>query len=370
MEYIWQKDTWPRFRWNPDELLPFFARAKRAQGTILGYIDSFNLQEQGDLLVKEVLTTSAIEGETLDPNMVRSSVARRLGLATAGLPETAAQAEGLVSMLLDATNNYTQPMTRERLWSWQAALFPTGYSGVFKVRTGAWRDSSVPMQVISGSMGKERVHYEAPPTSMVEDEMNRFITWWNNPPETLDGLFRAGISHFWLVSIHPFVDGNGRVSRAIADMALAQDEQTGKRLYSISSQIMKDRSSYYDVLERTQKGDGDVTEWLAWFFEMFEKSIEESKKLISKSIFIGKFYQSIGKIVLNERQRKVLGKLLECYPDEFQGGLTNKKYVSMTKTSSETAKRDLKDLVGKELIIPGSARGRSMNYQLKTILVS
>ncbi len=261
-------------------------------------------------------------------------------------------------------------MTPERLWGWQAALSPTGYSGISKVRTGGWRKSSNSMYVVSGSMGKEKIHYEAPPSCMVEDEMNRFITWWNNPPETLDGLFRAGISHFWLVSIHPFADGNGRVSRAIADMALAQDEQTGKRLYSLSSQIMKDRSSYYDVLEKTQKGDGDLTEWLAWFFEMFEKSIDGSKKLISKSLFIGKFYQSIGKIVLNKRQRKVLGKLLECYPDEFLGGLTNKKYVSMTKTSSETAKRDLKDLVDKGLIVPGSERGRSMSYQLKTTLKS
>jgi len=369
LEYIWQKETWPQFHWDLEVVIPFLSRAKLAQGNILGNIDAFNLKEQGDLFVEEVLTTSAIEGEMLDPNTVRSSVARRLGLPTAGLPDITAQSEGLVTMLLDATKNFSQPMTREWLCGWQAALFPTGYSGMFKVRTGTWRDSLHPMQVVSGSMGKERVHYEAPPANMIEAEMDRFMTWWNSPPESMDGLIRAGISHFWLVTIHPFADGNGRVSRAISDMALAQDEQTGKRLYSISSQIIKDKSSYYAILEKTQKGDGDLTEWLIWFLEIFEKSIEESKRLITKSLFMGKFYQIVGWIVLNERQNKVLGKLLECYPDEFKGGLTNKKYVSMTKISPETAKRDLKDMVSKGILVPGNAGGRSMSYQLNTALV-
>lgn len=364
MHYIWQNEDWTKFRWDTDGILMALSAAKSQQEYILGQADLFELKDQGDLITEEALSTSAIEGESLDRDSIRSSVTRRLGLPTAGIPDPKRGGDGLVDVLIDATRNHEILLTPDRLWAWQAALFPTGYSGLFKIKTGGWRTGSRPMRVVSGSMGREVVHFEAPPSDRVVKEMGEFLKWWNNPVNESDGILRAAIAHFRFVTIHPFEDGNGRISRALTDMALAQDEKTGMRLYSLSSQIIKDKSEYYRILEKTQKGRGDITEWLIWFLTTLEKSIENSKRLISKALFLGRYYRSLSDIHLRERQLKVLKKMLDRYPEEFQGGLTNRKYVAITNVSSETAKRDLKEMLDKGLIIPGTAGGRSVKYRL------
>ena len=364
MKYVWQYSGWPKLSWDDSTLIKPLAEARKAQGHILGQAKYLQLKEQAEILVEETLATSAIEGEKLDREDVRSSVAKRLGLPTAGLPEAKRNADGVVEVLLDATVNHTGKLSDKRLFGWQAALFPTGYSGINKINTGNWRTGKEPMQVVSGRMGKAKIHYEAPPSKGVVSEMKAFFQWWNSPSEELDGILRAALAHFWFVTIHPFDDGNGRIARAITDMALAQDEKTSLRLYSLSSQIVKERKAYYDILERTQKGKGDITEWLKWFFDMFSRSIQGSNQLIEKAIFVGKLYEYCDDKGLNERQRKVIKKMLECFPEEFIGGLTNQKYVAMTKISSETAKRDIKDLVLKKVLLQNEGGGRSTRYQL------
>ena len=364
MRYIWQNEDWANFRWDSGGILGALSTARSQQGYILGQAEFFELKDQGDLVIEEALSTSAIEGEPLDRDSIRSSVARRLGLPTAGLPENIRGGDGLVEVLLDATRNYETRLTPERLWAWQAALFPTGYSGIFKIRTGEWRTGSNPMRVVSGSMGRETVHFEAPPSERVENEMKSFLLWWKNSENRMDGIIRAAVAHLRFVTIHPFEDGNGRISRALTDMALAQDEKKGMRLYSLSTQIKKDKSGYYRILEETQKGRGDITEWLIWFLDMFGESIENSRKLISRTLFLGKYFRDLSDIHLRERQLKVLKKMLELYPEDFKGGLTNRKYVAMTRVSPETAKRDLKEMLDKGVLIRGNGKGRSVNYRL------
>jgi Fic family protein len=363
-KYVWQNDSWTSFRWDLEEVFVALMEAKKAQGYILAQSNFFDLKDLAEIITEEAYTTSSIEGEDLDRNTIRSSVAKRLGLPTAGLPEVKRNSDGLVEILMDATSGHGEILIKDRLFGWHAALFPTGYSGMFKIRVGNWRDQGTPMQVISGPMGKEKIHYIAPPSEVVPHEMDKFIDWWNNPPRKLDGMIRAAVAHFWFISIHPFEDGNGRIARCITDMALAQDENTSKRLYSLSSQIIEDKKKYYDILEKSQKGDGDITGWIVWFLEMFTQSIGSSKSLIDKSIFVGKFYEHLANLKLNERQSKVIKKLLEYFPDDFQGGLTNKKYVSITKTSSESAKRDLSDLLDKQILLANKGGGRSTSYRL------
>ena len=363
-KYVWQNESWTDFTWKIEEVFTALMKAKKAQGYILAQSEFFELRDLAEIITDEAYTTSFIEGEDLDKNAIRSSVARRLGLPTGGLPEVKRNADGLVEILIDATTNYSTPLVKERLFAWHAALFPTGHSGMHKIKVAEWRAPGTPMQVVSGPMGKEKVHYVAPPSEEVPKEVEKFIKWWNKPPAELDGIVRAAIAHFWFVSIHPFEDGNGRLARCITDMALAQEEKTSKRLYSLSSQIIEDKKRYYNILEKSQKGGGDITEWIVWFLEMFTRSIESSNDLIDKSIFINRFYKRITNIKLNERQKKVIKKLLEHLPEDFQGGLTNKKYVSMTKTSSESAKRDLKDLLEKKIILVNEGRGRSTSYRL------
>ena len=329
-----------------------------AQGALVG------LQDQANFLTEEALTTSAIEGEKLDRNTVRSSVARRLGLSTAGLPITERRVEGLVEMLLDATTNYQAPLTQQRLWGWQAALFPTGYSGTIKIAVGAWRSGHEPMRVVSGSMEREKIHFEAPPSETLKEEMKLFLNWWQKPPAGLDGLIRAAIAHLWFVTIHPFDDGNGRVARAITEMALAQDEAHGRRLYSLSMQIVRDRDLYYAILERTQKGSIDITVWIVWFLDLYARAVLKSEETIQKAILVANFWQKRNPIELNSRQLKVLQRLLEAEPSGFEGGLTNRKYVALTRTSRETAKRDLADLEKKGLLKRNSGQGRSVSYSL------
>ncbi|MBB6482140.1 Fic family protein [Spirochaeta isovalerica] len=364
MNYIWEKENWTNFLWSSENIIDSLATARKKQGIILGKGDTLELRELSSLLAEEAMTTSEIEGEKLDRESVRSSVARRLGLPTAGLPETRRETDGLVQVLIDATANYATPLSFETLWGWQAALFPTGYSGLQKIQVGLWREKPTPMQVISGSMGKEKIHYLAPPTTSLQLEMSRFIEWWNNQNLQLDGMIRAAIAHFRFVTIHPFEDGNGRIARALTDRALAQDEKTGKRLYSLSSQIIKEKTAYYDILENSQKGNGDITDWLNWFLQMFSRSIDASLMTIESSIFKNTFYRILNDLIITERQKKVIDKLLAPYPEEFKGGLTNKKYVSMTKISPETAKRDIKDLLDKGILLKNGGGGRSASYRL------
>lgn len=362
MKYLWQRDNWTDFKWNSELILKPLSNARKSQGYILGKGESLDLKDIGEFITEEAITTSEIEGEILDKDSVRSSVANRLGLPSAGLPVNTNKTDGLVDILLDATTKYYEDLNSERIFSWHAALFPTGYSGINKIDVAQWRIGKEPMEVVSGTVGNAKVHYVAPPSHIVESEMNAFFNWWSS--NNYDGIIRAAIAHFWFVTIHPFDDGNGRIARVITDMALAQDEKTGKRLYSLSSQIIKEKSQYYRILEETQKGDGDITEWLIWFLDMYVRSIENSKASIERSIKINKLFQKVTELNLNERQLKVMKKLIESLPDGFSGGLTNKKYVSITKTSPETAKRDIKKLVQLGLINQNEGKGRSTSYRL------
>ena len=364
LNYIWQKKGWSDFGWKSDAILKPLGQARKRQGYLLSNADHVGVEEQAVILTLETMNTAAIEGEHLNRDAVRSSVARRLRLPTAGLPPVDRHADGLVQILLDATENYAAPLSCDRIKAWHGALFPTGYSGMSKIEVGNWRDGCAPMQVVSGPIGNERVHYEAPPAHRLDGEMACFIHWWENPPEQMDGILRAAVAHFWFVSIHPFDDGNGRIARAIADMALAQDEMSGRRLYSMSAQIMEERSHYYRVLEATQKGDGDITDWLVWFLFCFDRAIGKSQGVVEKTVQIYKFWRRFSQSSLNDRQRKVINKLLEAGEFGFEGGLTNKKYVGMTKTSRETAKRDMAELVRRGILIQNPGAGRSVNYKL------
>lgn len=363
--YIWQAREWPNLKWQSDKLLELLGQARKAQGQIMAQADFIGLEAQANILTEEAFTTAAIEGEKLDRNSIRSSVARRLGLSTAGLPKPQRNVDGLVEMLADATHNYSTPLAEKRLFGWHAALFPTGYSGLQKITVGNWRKGNEPMQVVSGPISKETVHFEAVHAQYVKSEMKNLLNWWNKPPASLDGLIRAGLAHFWFVTIHPFDDGNGRIARALTDMALAQDEKTGRRLYSLSSQIIQERDQYYEVLEKAQKSSCDVTEWLTWFFGMFIRSIDGSKEVINKALTTAKFWQTHSQIKLNERQLKVINKLLEAGREGFEGGLTNRKYVTINRVSRETAKRDLAELEEKGILKRNKGGGRSVSYSLK-----
>ena len=367
IHYIWQDKEWPHFRWRSEELISSLSHCSFLRGQLLGRLASlgleFSREAQAAVLVAEVLQTSAIEGKTLDPDSVRSSVARRLGLPEAGLSRQDRYTDGLVDVLLDATVNYGQPLTVERLHGWQAALFPTGFSGLQRIVTGTFRDEA-PMQVISGPIGREKVHYEAIPGPQVEQEMTAFLQWWHENQKKIDGILRAAISGFWFVTIHPYEDGNGRLARALTDMALAQDEKRSVRYYSFSAQIMDERQEYYDILERCQKGGMDITEWLLWFLGCFERAIERSEVLISKVLRKAHFWELYGQISITDRQRKVVNRLLEAGPGGFVGGLTTRKYMGMTKTSRATSYREISDLVDKGMLYQNSGKGRSVNYDL------
>ncbi len=369
MKYVWQRKTWPHFTWQMEPLAELLGQARLAQGKLISHIESlgFDLgqEAQANLITEETLTTSAIEGENLNPASVRSSVARHLGLPTVGLPPAERHIDGLVEVLLDATSKYAQPLTLPRIKGWHAALFPTGYSGIHQIQTGRWRDSD-PMQIVSGPIGREKVHFEAPPSKYMEKEMGAFLSWWKKSlkDEKVEGILRAGIAHFHFVSIHPFEDGNGRLARALTDMALAQDEKMAIRFYSLSSQIMAERNAYYKTLERSQKGDGDLTEWLLWFVSCLERSIHRSRKIMEDTLQKAYFWRQHGQTSLNERQRKVINRLLDAGKEGFEGGLTTRKYVSLTQVSRATAFREIDDLVTKKILIANNSGGRSASYRL------
>ncbi len=365
--YIWQLKEWPQLSWRAEALLGPLSQARKAQGRLIQIVTALGISaaknSHAEILTEEAITTAAIEGETLSRLAVRSSVARRLGLPTAGLPATDRNIEGLVDVLQDATSNHAKPLTVARLKSWQAALFPTGYSGLYKIRVGQWRGEK-PMQVVSGPMGNEQIHFEAPPSKRLPREMDRFINWWNRQSSLLDGLIRAGVAHFYFVTLHPFEDGNGRLARALTDMALAQDEKLSQRFYSLSARIIKERNQYYDVLESCQKGDLDITAWLEWFLGCFSRALSDSEILIERTLKKAQFWHQFAEINLNVRQRKVVNKLLEMGPDGFEGGLNTRKYTSMTKSSRATAFREISDLVEKGILTPLEGRGRNVAYQL------
>jgi Fic family protein len=367
-QYVWELERWPEHHWDADRLLVPLALCRKRQGAFLagaaalGFETSEFKDAQAEVLVEEVVQTAAIEGEVLDRESVRSSVAVRLGLPSGGLRPADKASDGLVQVLLDATLHHDAPLTAKRLKGWHAALFPTGYSGMYRIQAGQWRKG--PVRVVSGPVGKEQLHYEGPPAASVNREMKTFLDWWKPSVGRMDGILRAGLAHFWFVTIHPFDDGNGRLARALTDMALAQDEAMRARFYSLSAQIMQERQDYYAVLERTQKGSGDVTGWLEWFVGGVDRAMTRSGGLLGRVLGKAEFWRRFGPVPLSERQRKVLNKLLDAGQEGFEGGLTNRKYVGMTKTTRATAQRDLADLVVKGMLHPKSGRGRSASYEI------
>jgi Fic family protein len=365
-KWIWQLPAWPAFTWNAAALTALLGRVRRAQGELSGIAKlldrQLDLAAHQEILMLEGLTTSAIEGERLEPAGLRSSIARRLGLPTAGLPTPSRSVEGLVDMLVDATQRHERPLTLKRLHGWQAALFPTGRSGLHDVKVGAFRGEA-PMQIVSGPLERERVHYEAPPRGRLQAEMRAYLDWFNSPPADLDGLVRAGLAHMWFELIHPYEDGNGRVGRAVLDMAIAQDERRATRLYSMAARFMEKRDEYYSALERVSAGSLDVTTWLAWFLEQLEAAILSSEWVVNSVLRKARFWMAHAHDGLNERQVKALNRLLDTGPESFVGGMTNKKYQHLTGASPATAQRDLADLAEKRcLILTGG--GRSAHYEI------
>jgi len=369
-QYIWQRSSWPEFRWDNASLLKALGISRFQQGSLLTQMKDlgFDVRQQAraEVLIEEALKTSEIEGEHLDPNAVRSSVARRLGLPTAGMiPKNNQQADGVVQILLDATQDFEQALTPERLFGWHAALFPTGYSGLHKIQVASWRDDrSGPMNVVSGPIGREKIHYEAPPAERLVNEMNRFFCWWEESRKEMDGLLRAGMAHLWFVAVHPFEDGNGRIARALTEMALAQDENLSIRYYSLSSQIMAEREGYYGILERTNNADGDITDWMKWFLECMSRAILSSNELLTNVMLKARFWKHHAQTRLKERQIKVLNRLLDAGPGGFEGGLTNRKYAGMAHVSRATAQRELADLVQKGVLRLNPGGGRSTSYDI------
>ncbi len=364
--WIWEQNDWPAFRWRETEISPVLAHARLAQGRILGaagLLDpALTLDADVSILVEDGVQTSAIEGERLDLDAVRSSVARHLGLPTAGLPVPSRAIDGLIDVLLDATRRFDAPLTLERLLGWQAALFPTGYSGLRAIR-GQLRGTE-PMEMVSGGVGGERVHFLAPPRERLEAELVRFLGWLGEPAKDLDGLVRAGIAHLWFITLHPFEDGNGRLARAVTDMAIAQDERRPMRLFSLSAQIQRRRSAYYKILERTQRGDLDITPWLVWFLEQVEDAATEAHSIIARTLGKARFWLRFQAVEVNERQRKVLNRLLDAGPQGFAGGINNRKYMGLGRTSRATAWRELSDLVAKGCLVPAGKGGRSSAYEI------
>lgn len=367
MTFIWEQARWPELTWDDKTLAKPLAHVSREQGRLLGKMEGlgFELRNEAHLrtLTEDVVKTSEIEGERLDRDQVRSSLARRLGLDVGGLVPSDRNVDGVVEMMLDATGNYQQPLSLERLFVWHAALFPTGRSGMTIINVGNWRDDSGgPMQVVSGPVNREKLHYQAPPAERVPDEMERFVRWFEQP-ENADPLLVAGLAHLWFVTIHPFDDGNGRIARAIADMALARAEQTGQRFYSMSSQIRAKRKDYYEMLERTQKGELDVTRWQLWFLECLQRAIDGAHLTLGAVLAKARFWERFAREPLNERQIKVLNRLL----DGFEGKLTSSKWAKLAKCSQDTAYRDIVDLVKRGALQKDPGGGRSTSYSLVTM---
>lgn len=363
--YIHQLPQWPQFNWDQDVVAPLLAGVRYKQGRLLGRMESlgFSLQVQASLatLTLDVLKSSEIEGEVLNADAVRSSVARRLGIELAGLPPADRYTDEVVQMMLDATQHSEEPLSAERLFGWQSALFPTGMSGLYKIVVGAWRNNTPddPMQVVSGAIGHEKVHFEAPDSSRLETEMKGFINWFNED-RTMDPVLKAAVAHLWFVTIHPFDDGNGRLARALTDMQLSRADGTPQRFYSMSAQIRKERNSYYDILESTQKDSLDITDWITWFLNCLDRALGASMDHLQAVLQKARFWEKHAGTPLNERQQVLLNKLL----DGFEGKLTSSKWAKLAKTSQDTALRDIQDLVTKNMLVKDNAGGRSTGYLL------
>ena len=359
--YIHNHTNWTDFRWDNDKLLPLLGRVRHLQGKLLGQMENlgFSLQEEAVLttLTLDVLKSSEIEGELLNPEQVRSSIARRLGLEVAGLVNSPRNVDGIVEMMLDATQRYDSPLTDERLFGWHNALFPSGFSGLYKIEVAKYRSGA--MQVVSGAMGKERVHYEAPEAVRVEPEMTKFLGWFN-ADSNLDPVMKAAIAHFWFVAVHPFDDGNGRIARAITDMQLARGDGSSQRFYSMSNQILAERKQYYEVLEKTQHGDSNITVWFEWFLTCLERALIGSGEVLKSVLTKAKFWEQHSQTALNDRQRLMLNKLL----DGFDGKLTSSKWAKITSSSPDTALRDINDLIARGILRKDDSGGRRTNYEL------
>jgi Fic family protein len=362
--HIWERQEWPSLSWDDRRLSPLVAAVARQQGQLLGRMEvlGFDLRDEAHLqtLTEDVVKSSEIEGEQLNREQVRSSIARRLGLEVGGLVAADRQVEGVVEMMLDATGRFDEPLTEERLFAWHASLFPTGHSGMRQVIVGRWRDDRTgPMQVVSGPVGREKVHYEAPPAERLADEMARFLSWFESPGH-MDPLLTAGLAHLWFVTIHPFDDGNGRIARAIADMALSRSESSRRRFYSMSSQIRRERRDYYATLESTQKGGMDVTPWQTWFLGCLARAIEGADDTLGSVLSKARFWERFAKEPLNERQIMVLNRLL----DGIEGKLTTSKWAKLAKCSQDSAHRDILDLVRRGALQKDPGGGRSTSYSL------
>ena len=363
--YIHQLPDWPRFHWDQEALAGHLAEIRHRQGRLLGRMEGlgFTLQKEAELetLTLDVLKSSEIEGEYLNPEQVRSSIARRLGMETAGTIASGRDVEGVVEMMLDATQNFQQPLGTERSFGWQAALFPTGHSGMRKIIVGAWRDDAKgPMQVVSGPVGKEKVHYEAPAAALLPREMSAFFDWANGDDAQTDAVSRAALAHLWFVTIHPLDDGNGRIARAIADWQLARSENSAQRFYSMSAQIRAERNEYYDILERTQKGTLDVTPWMAWFLGCLGRAFDGTETTLAAVMRKARFWDSLANVSMNHRQRGMLNRLL----DDFNGKLTSTKWAKLAKCSHDTALRDIRGLIDRGILQQDPGGGRSTSYSL------
>jgi len=360
-KYIYQFEQWPQFIWDEKEIHLILGEVRHLQGKIFGQMGAlgFTMKAEANLstLTMDVIKSSEIEGETLNYEQVRSSIARRLGMEYAGMVKTDRNVEGVVEMMLDATQNYNEPLNEERLFGWHAALFPTGWSGMHRIETGNYRKSE--MQVVSGAMGKETIHYQAPSPESVQQNMDKFFEWFNGKAK-IDAVLKAAIAHFWFIIIHPFDDGNGRIARALSDMLLARSEGSSQRFYSLSSQIMIEKKVYYQILQKVQHSSGDITEWLVWFLNCLDRALKTTEERMKSVLYKADFWDKHKETVLNSRQRLMINKLL----DGFDGKLKTSKWAKIAKCSADTALRDIKDLIEKGIFKQEESGGRSTNYEL------
>ncbi len=363
--YIHERSEWPKFTWDQAKLAGLLAEVRHRQGRLLGRMEGLGFRLRGEAtlttLTQDVIKTSEIEGEKLDPAQVRSSIARRLGMDVGGALRVGRNVEGIVEVMLDATRNYDAPLSKKRLFDWHAALFPTGRSGIQTIVVGAWRTTGGdPMQVVSGPVGREKVHYEAPSADRLNKETTAFINWFNRPPAT-DLVVKSALAHFWFVTIHPFEDGNGRIARALGDLLLARAEKSAQRFYSLSAQIQKERNEYYDILEKAQKGSLDLTPWIEWYLNCLQRAIAASEQTLEVVLTKARFWEAHTGQSFNDRQREVINRLL----DSFEGKLTSSKWAKLTKCSQDTALRDISDLLDRQILAKEEAGGRSTSYQLR-----
>lgn len=361
MKYIYQYEQWPHFKWDEEEIQVVLGKVRHLQGKVFGQMGAMGFSIKQETMIStltlDVLKSSEIEGEILNYEQVRSSIARSLGLEYAGMVHGDRNVEGVVEMMLDATQRYHEPLDHERIFGWHAALFPTGWSGIHRIDTGCYRKDE--MQVVSGALGKEKIYYEAPPPDVVKKEMDTFLEWINSETK-IDGVLKSAIAHFWFIIIHPFDDGNGRIARAISDMLLARSEDSPQRFYSFSNQILIEKKIYYETLQKVQHSTGDITKWVDWFLNCLHRALISTEETLKRVLYKTEFWDRHKETILNSRQRLMLNKLL----DGFEGKLRTSKWAKITKCSADTALRDIKDLIEKGILKPEGSGGRSTNYEL------